>query len=232
MLSNLVDKIRYKIRRKTQPKTVFVDGIRVTSDLDDVPFKIRKQLYKSNYEKGELTLVRQAIEAEDRVLEVGAGIGFISIACAKIVGPDNVLSYEPNPSMKRVIEKNHRLNGLVPNLRNKVLAVQDGEAQFYFSDNVLSSSLIDRDLGGKTVVAADSIRQVVQDYQPTAIVMDVEGAEIELLRNCELAGISKIVIEMHPHVVGQEAIDTLADYLAEQGLILRTRDGKRYLFQR
>lgn len=232
MLRNFVDKLQYKIRRKVQPKTVLVAGVRITADLDDIPFKIRKQLYKNNYEKGELTLVRQAIRADDRVLEVGAGIGFISIACAKIVGPDNVLSYEPNPSMKRVIEKNYRLNGLTPNLRNKVLAVGEGEAEFYFSDNVLSSSLIDRDHGGKTTVAADSIRQVVEDYRPTAIVMDVEGAETELLRNCDLSGVSKIVIEMHPHIVGQAAIDDLADHLAGLGLALRTRDGKRYLFQR
>jgi FkbM family methyltransferase len=232
MLSGYIDKILYKIRRKIQPDTVVVKGIRVSASLDDVPSKIRRQLYKNNYENGELTLVREALREHDRVLEVGAGTGFISIACAKIVGPGNILSYEPNPAMRRVVEKNHQLNGLSANLRNRVLAVDKGEVRFFFSENVLSSSLIDRDHGGETLIAADSIRDVVREYQPTAIVIDAEGAEVDLLRNCDLTGISKIVIEMHPHIVGQDEIEKLSAFLIGQGLMLEEQLGKRYLFLR
>lgn len=232
MLNGAFDKLVYKIRRKTRPKVVRIAGIRVSADLEDVPEKIRRQLYRSDYEKGELTQVRRALRADDRVLEVGAGIGFISLVCARICGPENVLSYEPNPAMKRVIEKNYSLNGLRPTLRNKVLATEAGTVDFYFSDNVLSSSLIDRDHGGRTPVEADAIGEVVAAYGPSAIVMDVEGAETGLLRACDLSGIRTIVIEMHPHIVGAAAIDALADFLENEGLRLQDRDGKRYLFQR
>ncbi|CTQ55428.1 methyltransferase, FkbM family [Roseibium album] len=229
MLTDFVQKIAYKIRRKIQPGTIVIDDIKVTAELDYIPFGIRKQLYQKNYEKGELTLVRRALRPDDRVLEVGAGIGFISLACAKICGPENVLSYEPNPAMKRVIEKNYALNGLIPNLRNKVLSVEAGEVEFYFSDNVLSSSLIDRKHGDATKVQADAISEVVNEYDPTAIVMDVEGAEIELLRNCNLSNISKIMIEMHPHIVGMEQIEALSQYLIDNGFKLEEQLGKRYL---
>jgi len=232
MLSGTIDKILYKIRRKIRPETVVVSGIRVSSSLDDIPADIRKQLYKNDYEKGELTLVRKALRPDDRVLEVGAGIGFISVACAKVCGPDKVISYEPNPAMKRVIEKNYKLNAVQPTLRNKVLATEAGTVEFFFSDNVLSSSLIDRKHGGRSAVEADAIDAVVAEYRPTAIVMDVEGAEIDLLRACDLAGVNKIVIEMHPHIVGQDKIDALSEYLAGQGLGLDERQGKRYLFLR
>ncbi|MDN3721453.1 hypothetical protein QW131_25420 [Roseibium salinum] len=91
-----------------KPSTIVIDGIRVTAELDYIPERIRKELYrKKNYEKkGELILARKTLRPDDRVLEVGAGTGFISLACAKkICGPERVLSYEPNPAMKRVIEK-------------------------------------------------------------------------------------------------------------------------------
>jgi len=219
MLNGTINKILYKIRRKIEPETVVVSSIRVSASLDDIPADIRKQLYKNDYEKGELTLVRKAIRVDDRVLEIGAGIGFISIACARICGSDRVISYEPNPAMKQVIEKNYKLNRVQPTLRKTVLASKAGYVEFFFSDNVLSSSLIDRKHGGKTVIEADAIDAVIKEYRPSAIVMDVEGAEIELLRSCDLSGVDKVVIEMHPHIVGQ-------------GLGLEERQGKRYLFLR
>ncbi|MBO6891889.1 MAG: FkbM family methyltransferase [Roseibium sp.] len=232
MLGQIARRLAYKIRHQLQPKTITLNGIRLTTERDHVPKDIQKQLYQNRYESQELSLVRAALVPGDRVLEVGAGIGFIGIACAKICGQDNILSYEPNPAMKAVIEKNYQLNGLRPNLRNKVLDVEAGEVEFYFSEGVLSSSLIDRNQGSATRVEADGISQVMDDFAPTAIVMDVEGAEIELLRRCSLDGVSKLVIEMHPHVVGPEQIDDLCDYLKDTGFSLKNRISKVYMFQR
>jgi FkbM family methyltransferase len=232
MLAHFGRRLAYKIRRKLQLKTVTLSGIKLTAELQDVPKSIQKQLYQMKYESQELTLVRTALASGDRVLEVGAGIGFIGIACTKICGEKNILSYEPNPAMKSVIEKNYRLNELTPNLRNKVLDVKPGEVEFFFSEGVLSSSLIDRKQGGATRVEADGISDVISEYNPNAIVMDVEGAEIELLRNCSLDGVSKLVIEMHPHVVGEDKVANLCDYLTDTGLALKNRQGKVYLFQR
>jgi FkbM family methyltransferase len=232
MLGHFASRIAYKIRHQLQPKAMTLSGIKLTTDREDVPKDIQKQLYKKRYESQELTLVRAALTRGDRVLEVGAGIGFIGIACAKICGEKNILSYEPNPAMKSVIEKNYRLNDLMPNLRSKVLDTKPGEVEFFFSEGVLSSSLIDRKQGGATHVEADGISEVISEYKPSAIVMDVEGAEIELLRNCSLDGVSKLVVEMHPHVVGEDKIASLCDYVTDAGLALKTRRGKVYLFQR
>jgi len=232
MLAKFGRRIAYKIRRKLGLKTITLNGIRVTTEPQDVPLGVRKQLLQKKYESQELELVREALTSGDKVLEAGAGIGFIGIACARICGQDSILSYEPNPAMKQVIEKNYALNGLQPNLKNKVLSTAAGEVEFFFSDGVLSSSLVDRQHGGATMVPADAITQVVESFAPTALVIDVEGAEIDLLRACDLSGIRKIIIEMHPHIVGADKIEDLCAYLADKGFSVRNRLGKSYYLAR
>ncbi|MEM9107707.1 MAG: FkbM family methyltransferase, partial [Pseudomonadota bacterium] len=218
--------------RKLNYKTISISGIVLNTDPEIVPKGIRKQLLQKDYETPELKLVRLGITAQDRVLEIGAGIGFVGIACAKICGQDNILSYEPNPKMKPVIEANYSLNGMRPNLRSKVVAVTSGELEFFFSEHVLSSSLVDRKQGTPTRVEADAISAVVDEFRPTAIVMDAEGAEIDLLPECDLTNVSTIAIEMHPHIVGAPAISELRAHLGEHGFAETKRLGKSALFQK
>ena len=232
MLGKFANRIAYKIRRKLAPKKIRLKGIWLNTDEKKVPKGIRKQLLEKRYEHQELILVREAILPTDKVLEAGAGIGFIGIACAQICGTDNLLSYEPNPAMKPLIEANYALNGFKPNLRNKVLAPVSGVLEFYFSEGVLSSSLIDRNEGGATKVAADAISDVIETFAPTALVIDVEGAEIDLMRACDLEGVDKIIIEMHPHVVGAEKIEDLKAYLAGCGFTEKRRLGKTISYGR
>lgn len=228
MLAKFGRRIAYKIRRKLGLKTIVLNGIKLTTDPQEVPLGVRKQLLQKQYEDQEFVLVREALSPDDKVLEAGAGIGFIGIACARICGQDSILSYEPNPAMKPVIEKNYVLNGMQANLRSKVLSTTAGEVEFFFSEGVLSSSLVDRKHGGATRVQSDAIADVVEAYGPTALVIDVEGAEIDLLRGCDLDGVGKIIIEMHPHIVGGDKIEDLLAYLAGKGFAVRNRLGKSY----
>ncbi|MEP3602702.1 MAG: FkbM family methyltransferase [Stappiaceae bacterium] len=232
LLEKFSKRIAYKIRRKLNYKTISISGIVLNTDPDFVPKGIRKLLLQKNYESPELALVREGLTAQDRVLEVGAGIGFVGIACAKICGPENILSYEPNPKMKPVIEANYALNGMRPNLRSKVVATTAGKLEFYFSDSVLSSSLVDRNQGSPTLVEADAISSVIENFRPSAIVMDAEGAEIGLLPACDLSNVSTIAVEMHPHIVGAPAISELRTYLRELGFMEKKTLGKSALFQK
>jgi FkbM family methyltransferase len=232
MLANFRRRLAYKIRRRLALKTIELNGIRLTTDLQDVPKGIRKQLFQKRYEHQEFLLISEALEPRDRVLEVGSGIGFIGIACAKICGQDNILSYEPNPTMKPVIEKNYALNGMRANLRSRVLATESGDVQFFFDEEILSSSLFDRRHGGATTIKADSISEVLKSYAPSVLVMDVEGAEIELLRCCDLSSVDKIVIEMHPHIVGAKKIKSLCEFLNKEGYSILKQIGKSYYLKK
>ena len=231
-MTSMLQTIKRKFRKGLRVKTVTIDGIRVVSDMAFVTKEIRNALYKEQYEDGELALVSAAIGPRDRVLEIGAGIGLISMACAKRCGAENLISYEANPGLEAVIRKNQALNGLYPELRMRAVAVTAGETKFYFNDNIFSSSLVDRDFGGEAVVHCDCFADVIAEFKPTAMVIDVEGAEVDLIPSVDLSGVEKIIIELHPHIVGQEKIDALIAHFLAEGFEVRNEIRRSYYFAR
>lgn len=224
--------IRAQIRRRLKPDVITIEGLKITTNLGDVTKTIRKALYRETYEAPERRLLKEIVAPGDRVLEVGAGVGLVSLTCARICGAENVLSYEPNPGMRPIIEKNFALNGMTPNLRSKALTTSPGTVDFYFAENIYSSSLYDRGLGEKTPVPCDAISDVFAEFKPNVIVMDIEGAEVDLLPSCDLSAIDKIIVEMHAHVVGAEKVQDLVSYLEGQGFSLKKTLSISYLFAR
>jgi len=211
-------KLRHALRRWTKPRRVKLHGVWLSCDPKDVPSSVIDLIYREQYERAEAWLCRSVVKPTDRVLELGGGIGFIGSVCARICGSDRVTTYEANPQMESMIRQTHDMNGLTPDLRMRAIAQEAGEICFYLNDNVISSSLVDRDFGGQQTVACDALADVLQEVAPTTLVCDIEGAEVDLLMSVDLSTIQKIIIELHPKIVGDEANDRLITHLESQGL--------------
>lgn len=205
------------LRRLVNAEVVTVDGVTATTDPALVSKEVRNGLFKETYEEPERILIRGALQKGDRVLEVGGGVGFVSVLCSKIVGAENVLTYEANPKMHPVIRKNFELNGLTPNLRSKAITSDGRDVTFFISDNIISSSLIEREGGKAQTIPADALDAVLAEWKPTALVMDAEGAEVDILGQSQLPGLSKMILELHPHIVGEAPIQKLKDHFARLG---------------
>lgn len=65
-----------------KPAVVRHAGVLMAVD-DRIPPVVRKFIYCGDYEKSELRAIRQNLEPEDVVMEVGTGLGFISLQCAE-----------------------------------------------------------------------------------------------------------------------------------------------------
>ncbi|WP_158275509.1 FkbM family methyltransferase [Maritimibacter sp. 55A14] len=200
---------------------------------DDLPDSVRNYLFKGTYELGERLLVKEIVKPGSRVLEIGTGIGFISLLCTRIAGEGNVLSFEANPALRRVIEENYALNGVRPRLEMKAVTTDGKPIRFFQNDNIISSSLMARDIEAKEIeVESASIHDVIESHRPDVIVMDVEGAEIDLLATAHLSGVSGILVELHPHIVGAEKIEALKEHILGQGFRLDGSRHKNALFVR
>lgn len=85
------------------------------------------------------------------VLELGAGIGFISTYCAKRIGSERVFAVEANPVDGGNNSRNLSLNGVTPQLTCGLLGRGDGEETFYIEGNFISSSTLQRSASAQAV---------------------------------------------------------------------------------
>jgi FkbM family methyltransferase len=208
-------------------------GVKVRTGMEDVPKSVRSALFKGTYEKFECDLVKQHVTAGAKILEIGTGIGLVSLVATRLSGQGNVLSYEANPKMEATIRANYLLNGFEPNLRMKALTADGRELTFFQDQNILSSSLHERDIKSTTItVPSVAINDVLKEAAPSVILMDVEGAEVELLEIADLSNVKVMIIEMHPHIVGHDVIDGLLESLNAQGFTPAEQQHKTYLFTR
>lgn len=208
-------------------------GVKLNTGPQDIPPSVRSHVFKGGYEAVEAELVSAILAPGDRVLEVGTGIGFVSILCSKLAGEGRVTSYEANPALEPTIRANYALNGLNPDLRMRAVTVGGSPISFFANDNILSSSLIDRKLSETEItVDSDAMSDVMEEIGPDVIVMDVEGAETDLLPAADLSGVRAMIVEVHPHITGADAIAEMDAALAGQGLVPTQKRHKTVLYTR
>ncbi len=230
-MKTCIIKLRKKWRVLWNVQEVTYYGVKICTAKDKVPSLVRLGLFKGDYEKSECEFVNRAVTHDCRVLEIGAGIGLVGIIAAKICGPENVFCYEANPELKPMIHHNYRLNGFTPNVTMCAVSSDGRKLTFYKNDNVVSSSIYDRGLQtNQTSIESLAINTLIERHSPQVIIMDVEGAEAELLPSANLSKVDSLVIEMHPQVIGDKAVAGLTATLKEKGFDLIDATGNVYFY--
>lgn len=174
------------------------------------------------YEVEEISLADRWISKEDRIVEAGSAIGFIGLYCITKLSCRNYAMIEANPGLTNVMRRNFELNSVDFNsadIINAAVAAEDGVISFGLSENFWSSSTRDRDSTiRRLTVPAVSLPKVVENlsWKPTTLIMDIEGGEIDIpVNHYDL--FSKIIIETHSRVVGEERINNLISSLEDIG---------------
>ena len=102
-----------RVRRVLRPTIIRHRGVRLAVDARVLSPTMVGKLYEGGYETAEADLVRTTLTPDDRVLELGGGVGFIGIIAARVVRhPHQVLIIEANAQLIPLMELNFRLNGV------------------------------------------------------------------------------------------------------------------------
>jgi FkbM family methyltransferase len=185
------------------------------------------------YERRERRAILPALRDDDVVLELGVGIGLVSMLCARRLGDGRVFGYEANPRLAPYLRANFARNGLFPNVTFAVLGAEAGERTFHIEPSFFGSSLHERTKGAETIrVPMHAFADVRAKRRPTVLVADIEGGEVELMSHAELDGIRLVVMELHPHIVGAQAIETVIERVRAQGFRTEVGDGGAILVAR
>jgi FkbM family methyltransferase len=181
---------------------------------------IMERIRSGYYEREEMRGLSAVLAPSDVVMEIGAGIGFLSSYCAKIVGSENTYAFEANPELEPVIRDTYELNGVSPHLEMCVLAHKEGVRTFYLEESFVASSLTSRSQRPRAVkVPAKLLNAEIARIQPSMLIMDIEGGEFELFPDIDLRTIRKIVMELHPRNAEREKTKSLISDLYARGFV-------------
>ncbi len=211
-------KLKFISNLLRRPKLIKLDGI-ILEVSKTFSQSMRQRLYSGSYEGREAVIVKEKIEPDDVVIELGGGLGFISCLCAKKIGSSKVYTYEANPELIPIIKRTHESNGVNPKVINAIVSLNAGEIRsFYLNEDFFNSSvfLIGNNRRQVQVITVD-LNEEVAKIRPTFLIIDVEGAEYELLLGLDFQTIKKISLEYHREILGAEKIDKIRAHLTRSG---------------
>ncbi|MCU0908049.1 MAG: FkbM family methyltransferase [Rhodobacteraceae bacterium] len=216
-------------------------GLRFPLDRTILRLQTRRNLRAGTYEAKETAAVLATVTPGDRVLELGAGIGYMSALMARHIGPAAITCVEANPRLIPYIARVHALSGVTGiRVLHGMLGAAAGTAPFYVRTDFIGASADDFTGRGKDTpstrhdVPVLAAADVLADLRPTVLVCDIEGAEATVLPLMDLSGLRAAILELHPQWVGAAGIAAVFAAMARAGLhyFPRTSQGKVVTFRR
>lgn len=160
-----------------------------------------------------------AVGPETHFVDVGANIGFFTLAVARRAERGRVWSVEPDARNVRLLRANVALNGLEDRVEVHRLAASDADGEVFFStlgyESLIGSrftakdeaTLLRRSLAGAakpTKVPARTVDGLVGDARVDLVKIDVEGHEPAVL-----AGMAGLLRRQRPLVFAEFAPGTI-----------------------
>ncbi len=216
---------RAEYRRRTRPQLVWHHGIRLPLT-EAVSEEMRATLYSGSYEEREYEVLSRLLQPDDRVLELGSGLGFITVLCARRCGSERVTSVEANPRLLSTIRTTFLCNGVSPRLIPGAVSARGEPQTLFVSQNFWSSSTHDR--GGQPItVAGVALESLLAEHQPSVLVIDIEGGETALTSAAISPSVRAIVIELHAGVTGSEGAAQVRSWIERHGFSIARDWGDR-----
>jgi len=188
-----------------------------------------KRYWHGGFEPGLLETFKEYVSSGMTVYDVGANLGFHSLALGVLVGErGKVFGFEPNPSILARLKNNISLNGAAKNVEAVGYAVLDREGEIGFSvsevhhaqSQVAELVPLANGVGfARTIrilaITLDAFVFERSQPAPDIVKIDIEGAEhlaIEgmrrILRECR----PLLFVELHNFVAAKAALETLLEF--------------------
>lgn len=138
------------------------------------------------YEPEQTRLFQQHIPAGATVFDIGAHVGYYTVLSSVLTGPrGRVFAFEPNPANHAFLQRHVGLNRLTNvAIENAAVSDRKGTASFAFGTGSGTGRL---DSGGTLQVRTLRLDDFCaeHDVRPGVMKIDVEGAELDVLRGVE-----------------------------------------------
>ncbi len=214
--------------KEVEIKSGFIKGMKMYLN----PSKERGYFF-GTYEEEVQSILSRHVKSGMTAFNIGAHIGFFTLAISRLVGHDGkVVAFEPNPSVRKRLKENLKINGIENTVKVEEYAANDVDGSAKFSLALSGSQGRFSDLpyvkpGNVIEVPCISIDTYVtkSGVIPDFIFIDVEHAEGRVLK-----GMSHVmekyrplmIIEMH----GKDSIKNAFDELRKHDYLISDCHGE------
>jgi len=215
--SSMFRKARIRYRRIVRPEVITHRGISVPIGRP-LSETARQSLYSGLYELLESDMLQEKLDPSDRVVEFGSGLGVTATVCAKTCGSESTYTYEPNPELVPLTQKVFDMNNVNPTLYNAAVAKEPGEVDLFVNEDFFSTSIYRRE-NTKCKVRCQTVgfANVLRDIQPTFLLMDIEGAEYDLIGSEIHSSVRKLLLEKHEGALGPSKVEEVLNWITTEG---------------
>lgn len=188
------------------------------------------RVIQGSYEVDQTQAFVKEVKSGDCLLDVGAHVGWYSLLSSRLVGSHGkVLAVEANPRNYWYLSRHIQINANTDNIDAIHLGVADrkGVLQFEAGTGTGTGHLADGDAEDTVQVATDRLDNLIADRQwvPTHIKIDVEGAEVMVLKGAEQLLKSHrplLFLSTHGDTIKQDCMA----FLSELGYQFETMSGQ------
>lgn len=200
-------------------QSTMCDGVIFPYDMDLMDRKRFVAIAAGAIEMDEIIAAQKYINSEDVIVELGAGIGIAAARINKTVKPKKHICFEANSRIIPYLKNLFQLNEMNVIVENIALG-DDTKIKFYALDDYILSSFTkpkNRNDFTEIDVTSMSCQKIIDDFVPSAIFCDIEGAELDYLDASHFKSVKTIVIELHPNIYGSAGIQTIYERLERHG---------------
>lgn len=202
-------------------------GLKIAYDRDVIPDRVLAKIEAGGYERAEGRHSNAFIEDGDRIIELGAGLGFMSALITSRKQIADYVAIEADPRLFDIIHRTHDLNGLSGPLTVRTCIatcnqelIDAGTTKFYVGEKFCASSLLGaRKLKSIVEVPVIGLPELIRERRANVLIVDVEGAETDIFNGSPLETVERILTEIHLNRIGREGIRDIFRNLDALGFV-------------
>lgn len=194
--------------------------VKIAYDPSAISDPLVQHINSGTYEREEAMLIGNIIQPDERILEIGGGLGYLSTLALNTGKVEALVSYEANPKLIPLIQQTWALNRQSGECRNSVITntSSGNRIDFYLRKDFWASSLSPEPYGYEEVVKVETtnFQELLDTFKPTMIICDIEGGEGQLFEGVRLEGVKKVFMEVHQNVLGRWGMKKLFERFMHQ----------------
>jgi FkbM family methyltransferase len=200
---------------------VTIGGVHLSLPAEVTTPPLARRLREGSYEADEARAAKHCVKEGFRVLELGAGIGYVTALCGRRTAPENILAVEAHPGMVPVLEDTLARNGAAGATVLHAAVVPSAEegrtVAFHLADEFPASRL--GACGGRQVeVPVIGFHDLLRAHRPHVVLMDIEGVEARLFDRPWRCPLRFCVLELHPKRYPARAIQRIVDAMSAMSM--------------